>query len=123
MQKAFQSHVYTHFTPEVHVQAQEAVDGYVLCRCFCQKPDQGGAKGDALLRRVASLVFTDAALENKQQPKFQWLQGAMADTSKFARHPSIHFELILHWLEMLLLTAAGMATARTLRGNASLCPE
>lgn len=47
----------------------------------------------------------------------------MADTSEFAHHPSINFELIIHLLETLLLTAAGMAAARTLRGNPSLRPE
>lgn len=74
MQKAFQSCVNTRFTPEAHVRARGAVDGYVLCRCFCKEPDQCSAKGDALLKVSDSLQFTAAVLENKQQPTFQWLQ-------------------------------------------------
>lgn len=89
VQKAFQSCVNTHFTPGAPVQAQEVVDGYVLCRCFCKEPDQGWVKEDTLLRRPASLSFTAAVSENQQQPKFQWLQCAMSNMNKSAHCPII----------------------------------
>lgn len=66
VQKASRLCVNTRFTPGAPVQAQEAADGYGLCRCFCQEPDQGCAKEDAP---------SPGEQESKLQcQKFQWLQ-------------------------------------------------
>lgn len=77
-----------------------------------------GAKGDALLRRLASLLFTAAVSENKQQPKFQWLQGATADTDKFAHfahHPTINF--------LMNFTLTGEAAPNSSRHGSRENPE
>lgn len=77
MQKAFQWCVRTHFIPEVHVQAQEVVGGFIK------------SQTEALQREMLSRGHQQ---ENKQQPECLWLQGTMANTSKFAHHPSVHCE-------------------------------
>lgn len=83
VQKAFRSCVNTRFTPGAPVQAQEAVDGYGLCRCFCQEPDQGCAKEDAPLSWGAGeqAALTAAVSEVSMV--------AMSDMSKCAHQPPI----------------------------------